>query len=212
VNDRNAGIVGVAACVIFWTGMLVLGALRPSYSQWTNDISELGAIGTPNAVVWNIVGFIIPGLCLAFVSRRLGIAIDSEGTRSGRLATWLLPLFGVGVAGQGLFPALLENGAPVIMSWHTRVHLIISLVSGLAWVSGLLLLIMPMRRNADWRSLYVANVAAVLLVIVGSFGRGSGLPDGLVQRIVDAVVFTWFLLMSVRLVQLGTRKGVTRSV
>ena len=47
--------------------------------------------------------------------------------------------------------------------------------------------------------------------LVGSFGRGGGLTDGLVKRIVDAVVFSWFLLMPVRLVQLSTRKGTTRN-
>ena len=212
VNSRNAGFLGGATCVVFWLALLILGSLRPAYSQSINDISELGAIGTPNAMLWNIVGFIIPGMCLAVVGRAIANSANTSRTRSAKLATWFLPVFGIGLAGQGLFPALMVNGVPVITSWHTRTHLIISIISGIAWVVGLLLLIRPMRRNSEWGRWYLINIAAVLLVIAGAFGRGGGLPDGLVQRIVDAIVFAWFVLMSIKLIQVGGRKGITPAV
>jgi hypothetical membrane protein len=201
MNSRIAGFLGIAGCVIFWVGMLILGSLRQSYSQTLNDISELGAIGTPNAAVWNVLGFIFPGLCLAIVGRAIVDTIDTKRRRSGRVAAWLLPLFGLGVAGQGLFPALMESGVPVITSWHTRTHLIISLISGFAWLIGVLLVIPSMRRNPEWDRWYLINIAAVLLAIAGSFGRGGGLPDGLVQRVVDAIVFAWFVAVSIKLTQ-----------
>jgi len=208
INSRNAGFVGVGACVLFWLALVILGSLRPSYSQSINDISELRAIGTPNATPWNIVGFIIPGLCLAVVGRTIADSANAIRTKLRGLATWLLPLFGVGVAGQGVFPALLVNGVPVITSWHTRAHLIVSLISGIAWIVGVLLLISPMKRNSEWHRWYLLNIVAVLLVIVGSFGRGGGLPDGVVQRVVDAIVFAWFVLMSIKLIQVGGRKRI----
>jgi len=202
INSRIAGILGIVGCVIFWVGMLILGSLRESYSQAINDISELGAIGTPNAGLWNVLGFIVPGLCLAVVGRAIADTTDRKPGRSGRVAAWLLPLFGLGVAGQGLFPALMANGVPVITSWHTRTHLIISLISGFAWLVGVLFLIAPMRRNAEWGRWYLINIAAVLLAIIGSLGRG-GLPDGLVQRVVDAIVFAWFVIISIKLIRDG---------
>jgi hypothetical protein len=124
--------------------MIIFGSLRSSYSQSLNDISELRAIGTPNAAAWNVVGFMIPGLCLAIAGRSIARAIGANRSRSGRMAAGLLPLFGVGVAGQGLFPALMTNGIPVITSWQTRTHLIISLLSGVAGLVGVLLLTGPM--------------------------------------------------------------------
>jgi hypothetical membrane protein len=211
INSRIAGILGIAGCVVFWLGMSILGSLRESYSQSTNDISELGAIGTPNAAVWNVVGFVIPGLCLAVVGRAIADTIDAKQGRSGRVAAWLLPLFGLGAAGQGLFPALMANGVPVITSWHTRTHLIITLISGFAWLIGVLFLIAPMRRNAEWGRWYLINIAAVLLAIVGSFSRGGGLPDGLVQRVVDAIVFAWFVAVSIKLIQ-ASRKIVAPAI
>ncbi len=211
INSRIAGILGIAGCGVFWAGMFILGSLRDSYSQSVNDISELGAIGTANAVVWNLVGFIVPGLCLAVAGRAIAGTIDTSRRGSGRVAAWLLPLFGLGAAGQGLFPALMANGVPVITSWHTRVHLIISLISGLAWMIGVLCLIAPMRRNSEWSRWYLVNIAAVFLAIAGSFGRGGGLPDGLVQRVVDAVGFAWFVIMSIKLIQ-DSRKSVAPAV
>jgi len=208
VNHRSAGIIGFAGCFIFWVGLFVFGGLRNSYSHLVNDISELGAIGTPNASAWNVLGFVIPGLCLAVAGRAIADAAGTNKTRSGRIAAWSLPLFGLGVAGQGVFPALMINGVPVITSWHTTAHLMISLISGLAWILAVLFLIAPMRRNSEWRRWYPINIAAVLLVIVGSFSRAGGLPDGLAQRAVDAIVFVWFILMSIRLIQ-ADPKNVT---
>jgi hypothetical membrane protein len=208
MNSRIAGFLGIAGCGIFWVGMLILGSLRESYSQAVNDISELGAIGTPNGVVWNVMGFIVPGLCLAIVGRAIVDMIDTKRGRSGRVAAWLLPLFGLGVAGQGLFPALMENGVPVITSWHTRTHLIISLISGFGWLIGVLLLIPAMRRNPEWDRWYLINIAAILLALIGSLGRGGGLPDGLVQRVVDAIVLAWFVAVSIKLTQASGRSVV----
>jgi hypothetical protein len=68
-----------------------------------------------------------------------------------------------------------------------------------------LVLITPMRRNPKWGRWYLINIAAVLLAILGSFGRGGGLPDGLVQRVVDAIVFAWFVIVSIRLIQASGR-------
>jgi hypothetical protein len=105
----------------------------------------------------------------------------------------------------------MANGVPVITSWRTRTHLIISLISGFSWLIGVLLLITPMRRNPKWGRWYLINIAAVLLAILGSFGRGSGLPDGLVQRVVDAIVFAWFVIVSIRLIQ-ASGKSVAPTV
>ena len=77
INSRIAGILGIAGAVVFWVGMLIFGSLRESYSQSVNDISELGAIGTPNAALWNVVGFVVPGFCLAVVGRAIADTIDT---------------------------------------------------------------------------------------------------------------------------------------
>jgi hypothetical membrane protein len=207
VSTRTAALFGVFACVVIWPAMFVLGSLRPSYSQVTNYISELGAIGAPHAAAWNIVGFIIPGVLLAFAGKAVGNSPRPKSLAS-RTAGWLLLLFGISVAGQGLFPAVMKDAQLVVTSWHTTTHLLMSLLSGIAWIVALLLLIVPMRRDPRWRGWYVLNVAAVLLVLIGSASLRGAVPDGLSQRIVDALVFGWFIATSLKLLQLDRANPV----
>jgi hypothetical membrane protein len=201
ISTRTAALFGVFACVVFWLAMFVLGALRTPYSHVTNYISELGAIGTPHAVAWNIVGFILPGVLLAFAGKAIG---DSPSPKSlmSRTAGWLLVLFGISIAGQGLFPAVIEDSRPVVTSWHTTTHLLMSVLTGIAWALALLLLIVPMRRDPRWHGWYVFNIAAVLLVAIGSPGLSGAVPKGLSQRIIDVLVFGWFIATSLKVLQL----------
>jgi hypothetical membrane protein len=204
IDRRTAGILGVIACILFWLAMLVLGALRPSYSHVVNAVSELGAIGTPRAVLWNIFGFIIPGLLLAIAGKAIVDSVSED--RPSMMAGWLLPAFGLLIAAQGLLPAVMAGGEVITTSWLTRGHLIASLVSGVAWLVALLLLVGPMKRSSDWRGWHLFNIAAVVLVILLAFVVGGRLPGGLAQRLVDAVVFAWFLVLCVRLILLEGRR------
>ena len=205
LRTRNAALLGLIACVVFWLALFLFGALRPSYSQSINQISELGAIGTPNGAAWNVVGFILPGLLLAAAGKAIGDSARSARPRSGRAASWLLLLFGLTAAGQGLFPASMVGGKVVVTSWHARIHLLMSLLSGIAWIAALLVLVVPMKRDPHWRGWHILNIVAVLLVIVGSFTLRGAVPDGLAQRVIDGVVYAWFIAMSLRLLRLGDR-------
>src|SRR5215469_5709267 len=105
MNRRQIGIVGIAAWILFWSASIVFGALSPSYSPVVNTISQLGAIGTPHATLWNVFGFIIPGILLAVVGAVIARAANLTPSFSRALATILLALSGLAVAGQGLMPA-----------------------------------------------------------------------------------------------------------
>jgi hypothetical membrane protein len=91
---------GVAGPVVFALVTVVSAALRPGYSHVTNMISELGATGTPYAVLMNYAGFVPAGLMLA----ALGVALAGVLPRH-RLAlagAVLVTLFGAGVASSGV--------------------------------------------------------------------------------------------------------------
>src|SRR5690606_40765678 len=57
IRPRHAGYLGIVALAWFWLATVIFGALRPGYSHVVNEISELGVMGTPNAVWWNVLGF-----------------------------------------------------------------------------------------------------------------------------------------------------------
>jgi Na+-translocating ferredoxin:NAD+ oxidoreductase RnfD subunit len=74
-----------------------------------------------------------------------------------------------------------------------------SLIHGIAWLIAALLLVRPMQRHPDWRSLTYINVTLVLATLVAAFVLRGRLSDALVQRIAGAIYFAWFVVMSVRL-------------
>jgi hypothetical membrane protein len=203
MNRRAIGLVGIGVWVLFWSASIVFGALRPSYSHVTNTISELGAIGTPHATVWNVCGFIVPGILLAVVGAAIARSANSTPSLSRAFATSLLVLSGLAVAGQGLLPAVMANGVADITSPWTRGHFVSSLISGAAWAVGALMLIGPMKRNPDWRGLHLVSLLMLAFAVAASFALRGRVPDGLAQRIGDAFFCIWFVLMSWRLMTIG---------
>ena len=147
MNSRRIGFLGISAWVLFWATSVVLGAFRPSYSHVANTISELGAVGTPYATTWNVLGFIIPGLLLAIVGAVIARAANTTPSLLRTLCAVLLVLSGLAIVGQGVMPAEMANGVADVTSASTRGHFISSLVSGAAWAVGALLLVGPMRRR-----------------------------------------------------------------
>jgi len=202
MNRRRAGLLGIGAWVLFWAASIVLGAFRPSYSHLANTISELGAAGTPYARAWNVLGFIVPGVLLAIVGAVIARTANTTPSPLRTLATVLLVLSGLAVAGQGVMPAEMANGVADVTSASTRGHFISSLVSGAAWAVGALLLVGPMRRSVNWRGLHIVSVVLVVLTLVAAFTLRGALPDGLAQRIGNAFFCIWFVVMSLKLVWL----------
>ena len=207
MNRRYIGFFGIGAWLLFWLASIVLAALRPSYSHVANTISELGAIGTPNATLWNVFGFVVPGILLAVTGATIAHAANADRSVSRTLAIGSLLLSGLAIAGQGVMPAAMANGIADVTDASTRGHFISSLISGGAWALGVLLLLRPMRRNPFWRDLHVVSAALVVLTFGAAIGLRGMVPDGLAQRIGNAGFCAWFILMSWRLVRLDKRAG-----
>jgi hypothetical membrane protein len=198
-------LLGIVAWVLFWTASGVLGALRPSYSHLVNTISELGAVGTPHATAWNVLGFIIPGVLLAITGATIARSANTEPSLSRMLATALLVVSGLAVAGQGVVPAEMVNGVADVSSASTRGHFVGSLISGAAWAVGALLLVGPMKRNPNWRGLHIVSAVLIMLTLVASLTLRGAIPDGLAQRIGNAFFCAWYVLMSLKLLSLEPR-------
>jgi hypothetical membrane protein len=204
VRSRNAGFLGIAAAVICWSALFVFGALRPSYSHTTNAVSELGALGSLHALPWNLIGFITPGILLAIAGGAVAASVDSKPRRT--VAFWLFVISGLAFSGTGLNPAEMENGIALVTSPFTKGHFVMSLIHGITWLIAALLLVRPMQRHPDWRSLTYINVALVLATLVAAFALRGQLSDALVQRIAGAIYFAWFVAMSVKLIGIDKKQ------
>ena len=143
VNARRAWVCSVLATAIFWIALIEFGAVRTDYSQLTKAVSELGAVGAPHALAWNVLGFIVPGLLLAACGIAVGTVVDER-----RVALrWMLAGSGVAFAATGVFPAVMQDGSPVMQAPSTVGHVVMLLLSSIFWLVAIGMLLRKITRD-----------------------------------------------------------------
>lgn len=203
MTERVAGGIGMTAFAVFWVALFAFGASRTDYAHFHKAVSELGVLGAPHAVAWNLIGFIVPGLLLALFGAGLASAIDG---RRGAL-WWLLVLSGLCFAATGVVPGEMRNGSPMMESRLTLGHLLFANLAPLLWAIASFLVIRRVKQNPSWKpfttlaTIYaVVGVGGFLFGIVASAAiPGLGDMPGLVQRFGFAFYFGWFLIVSFHL-------------
>lgn len=187
-SARTTGWTGLVATGLFAGALGVFAALDPTYSHLTNAVSELGAVGAPNQLAWNLIGFIAVGLLLAAFGRGLGreIATPSAGG--------LLILFGLAFAATAIPADMSDLGSP-----GSTAHIVASQAVLLFWALALVRLLFVRRAGPALRWIAAAALAlAVGAIIV----RGlEALQPGLSQRLSFAVVFGWVAATSLVLLR-----------
>ncbi|MBX9803313.1 MAG: DUF998 domain-containing protein [Caulobacteraceae bacterium] len=185
-SARTTGLIGMTGVALFAVSLAVFGALNPGYSHLTNAVSELGAVGAPNQLAWNLMGFLGVGLLLCTFGRGLGRVL---GTAS---AGWLLVLFGLSFAATAIPADMGDLGAQTSVA-----HIAASQAVLLFW---LLALIRLMFVRSFGLTLRLVTGLALLLAIGTVVVRGAELlPPGLTQRLSFAVVLGWVLAVSAAL-------------
>lgn len=203
MNERVTRGLGITAFVVFWAALIAFGASRPDYSHLHNAVSELGVLGAPHAIAWNLAGFIAPGILLALFGATLATAIDGH---RGAL-WWLLVLSGLCFAATGAIPGEMDDGAPNMESPLTLGHLAFSNLAPLLWIFATFLVIRRCKKNPIWKP-FTALATVYAVVCVGGFFLGiiasAAIPSlanmpGLVQRFCFVFYLGWFLIMSIHL-------------
>jgi Protein of unknown function (DUF998) len=190
-------LAGLLAIIWILAGSVVFGALRAGYDA-SHAISELGAQGSPNAAVWNVVGFGGTALFYGLYS----IAIAAEFGRGWLYRLTLIQV--AAIAGSGLFSC--DPGCPPAMtSWQGWGHT----VAGLTYFA--ITCVLPLvawrvfRSRGEWRSLgpisLVAGIVLVGLFVAGPFVFGPELV-GIWQRTTLVLVAAWTAVVALRLLRL----------
>lgn len=178
MTTAATGRLGLLTTIVFTVGLLAFGAWDPAYSHATKAVSELGAVGAPNQLAWNLIGFLGVGLALAAFGWGLGKAIGDRGT--GGLAV----LFGLAFAATAIPADMNDLGSPGSVA-----HIIASQAVLLFWAVALIRLLFVKRAGLTLRWIAAAALALAAGAIVV---RGmEWLPPGLSQRLSFAVVFGW---------------------
>ena len=92
INRKIIGAIGLSAVTILFVALIVFGSLNKDFSFFNDYISKLGAVGEPNALGWNIIGFVLVGLLLSIFGVMYGLFL------SDKILAVLLSLFGIGFA------------------------------------------------------------------------------------------------------------------
>ncbi len=200
LQSRFANYAGVAAFIIFWAALLVVASLDPNYSQKTNAVSELGVFNAPNALLWNLVGFIVPGILLSFAGTRIAISVDHR--RAG--LWWLLGASGLFFAASAI-PAEMEGGSPLQESTFTIAHLSAATLSLLLWLVAIVVLPFRVRKTQRWQKYFIATIvigilsfaACVPMVVPDLLPQ---LTRAVLQRLAFMGYFAWFLIISIILI------------
>lgn len=190
-------LAGPLALIWILGGSVAFGALRSGYDA-SHAISELGAQGSANAAVWNVVGFGGTALLYGLYS----IAIAAEFGRGWLYRLALVQV--VAIAASGLFSCD-PRCPPAMTSWQGWAHT----VAGLAYfgVSCVLPLVAwrVFRSRDEWRSLapisLVAGIVLVGLFLAGPFAFGPELV-GFWQRTTLVLVAAWTAVVALRLFRL----------
>lgn len=183
---HTTGRLGILAVSIFFIALCVFGWLHPKWNFLQDYISQLGAIGEPHALWWNIIGFVLVGILLLLFGISYGKILKD------RFAGILLSLFGVGFAFTAIPIDEIDSTSAV-----SKAHVVAICLALAFWLFGLARISSNPSHSKQVR--LRANIAAILLVsaMIGfAFGFWS-MP--LTHRLVFAVVFGWTAITSIGL-------------
>lgn len=189
---RLLAICGIISPLLWNFLVYTLGAFYPNYNHVLQYQSELGAIGSPVAWLFNPLGFGLTGI--------LGIAFAYGLYRggAGRIdsALWAIA-----------FSALIWLGIwPLGPGLTFQMHVWGFYVLAIAWALSLFAFSVSLRRNKQWRSLWkytlVFAVVGVILLILHQSGVFEPM-HGFTQRIWGNWYMLWGFIMAIKLYRLS---------
>ena len=194
ISNRTIGWLAILTPIWFGLLYLVMSSLHPDYNHATKAISELGSLDAPNLWVWNIGGFVLPGLVISL----LGIGLDRHfrGEQGASWVSWPLIISGLFMAMSGVFPGDFENRTSPTMILHA----IGSFGSFIAFLFCGFAAPALLRRHAGWRTYVLPSIAIVVLSIASGFFRTGNAP-GLGQRMGFIFFFMWIGFVGVGLIR-----------
>ena len=194
------GIVGPAQFIVV---ILVFGLLRPGYDPIRQYMSELGAVGAPNAIAFIMPEFLLGLMMIAFAfGLHRGI---SEGQGS-KLAPILIVISGVGWIGGSIFRC--DVGC-VNESVTGTLHGLIGMFGPLPLLIAPLAILPRLKKDSRWQSyrpfsLIMGALAVSFFCVMFSAELSPALEPyrGLLQRLTFFTPLLWTEVMAIRLLRL----------
>lgn len=173
--------------------IIIMAALRTDgYNHFHKAISELGSIDAPNKWVFNIFGYIIPGILFSIFSLNLLKEFRSYSVKS--YPFYLLFLSGLCMSIAGFFPANMEDR----QSLNSILHAIGSLGGGVFWLFCALTLWWQLKKNNTWKKTAIFTFLIPFIMIVALSFVSANTP-GISQRLAFAANYSFIFILAVKL-------------
>ena len=192
MNNKTNGLIGISAVVIGTLTIIIMAELRTDgYDHFHKAVSELGSLDAPNKWVFNILGFIVPGILIAIFSFNLLKEFRSYPIKS--YPFYLFIVSGLFLTLSGLFPANMEDKK----SFTTLMHSIGALGGGVFWFLCALTLWWQLKKNKIWKNTAIATFLIPFIMILAMSFVSENTP-GLSQRIVFSAMYLFILILAVK--------------
>ena len=193
MTRRGWGWSGPIAAALFAACLIGFAAARPDYSHATKAVSELGAVGAPNATLFNVYGFLLPGILVAVLGLVLHRLIRDP--KRSPVGPALLIVSGLSIVGAGLMPVDMDN----LRGFLSLGHMLMVQASGLAFALALFVLGFRMLGDERWRRFGRVTPWFVLFLLANIAWQTAWLSTGAVmpgwgQRIGFFGYFSWVAL------------------
>jgi hypothetical membrane protein len=198
INQLFALSGPAAAATYALTNIVFTVCVAQGYSSGEQMVSKLGARGAPFACVFNLFGFVLPGLLV------MALAAGLKRELRVSAAPAFLGLCGVFLGVVGLFPV----GFTLV---GDAAHVIAAVLCGLSFVIATVLLSSPMRKHPAFVQLSHLGPRIAFLLILNPAGQltlapEGFLPPGLIERLSLIGCFAWVTLAGMSLSKSGIRK------
>jgi hypothetical membrane protein len=197
MRNSYLGWSGPIAAATFGGSVIGFASLRhDGYTHATKAVSELGAMGAENALAFNVLGFMVPGILIIVLAITCGRALSSG------FGAFCLAVSGAALTASGLLPADMADRD----GQATLLHGIAAIVSGLAFAIAVFPIGNAMRKTPGFTRLgkWTPWFVLFLLANIGwqIAWKATGNPiffPGWGQRIAFAGYFLWMTLAGVAL-------------
>jgi hypothetical membrane protein len=194
MTNRQYAITGFLAPTLFWVTYFIMANQRSEYSFLTKAVSELGSADAPDKWVWNIFGYIIPGILISIFA--FGLFKNIVTDRSTKLPLIGIALSGLLMAVSGVFPGDFDNRQSTTMLLHT----VGSLGSYLFFLIGAFTYPKQMKKSGYWKkSIKPTLVFTWLTILFGSWPLIFTSFPSVGQRLVFFFYLLWIFYTAVRL-------------
>lgn len=190
--NRAVRVAAWIAALLFAGCVIAFGSALEGYSQALHPVALLGAQGVTHAQVFNLLGFVLPGLLLAFVGWRLREAQPADAPWPPRIGAWLVMLSALAFAMQGV----LHLDPRDLEAVGSRLHASAWTLWWVAFAAGAILIAIGRWRGGNDRlPAWTGVLAATVLVMLALLGP-LAMPAAIAQRAAFAVWFLWWLALA----------------